>query len=83
MAGDLPPPIVAGVDVPQLDAQDGRLHGVEDHGRAVGALLLGNDRDVVALAPALQLFDGPARGGTVAILLRDSGLRYLFTDLWA
>jgi cysteine synthase A len=35
------------------------------------------------LAAALQLLDGPARGGTVAILVCDSGLKYLSTDLWA
>jgi cysteine synthase A len=35
------------------------------------------------LAAAVQLLNGPCRGGTVAILVCDSGLKYLSTDLWA
>jgi cysteine synthase len=35
------------------------------------------------LAGAVQLLQGPCRGGTVAILVCDSGLKYLSTDLWA
>ncbi|MCP4896309.1 MAG: cysteine synthase family protein [bacterium] len=34
------------------------------------------------LAAALQLLQGPERGKTIAILLCDSGLKYLSTDLW-
>lgn len=34
------------------------------------------------LAGALQLLQGPCRGKTVAILICDSGLKYLSTDLW-
>jgi len=34
------------------------------------------------LAGALQLLNGPCRGQTVAILICDSGLKYLSTDLW-
>ena len=34
------------------------------------------------LAAALELLAGPARGGAVAILVCDSGLKYLSTDLW-
>lgn len=34
------------------------------------------------LAAALQLLSGPEKGGTVAILMCDSGLKYLSTDLW-
>ena len=34
-------------------------------------------------AAALQLLRGPCRGKTVAILICDSGLKYLSTDLWA
>jgi cysteine synthase A len=34
------------------------------------------------LAAALQLLAGPHRGQTVAILICDSGLKYLTTDLW-
>ena len=35
------------------------------------------------LAAALQLLRGRHRGGRIAILLPDSGLKYLSTDLWA
>jgi cysteine synthase A len=34
------------------------------------------------LAGALALLSGPERGGTVAIIVCDSGLKYLSTDLW-
>ena len=34
------------------------------------------------LAGALELLKGPCRGGTVAIIIADSGLKYLSTDLW-
>ncbi|AVO37594.1 PLP-dependent cysteine synthase family protein [Pukyongiella litopenaei] len=34
------------------------------------------------LAAALQLLEGPERGGVVAIIICDSGLKYLSTDLW-
>jgi cysteine synthase A len=34
------------------------------------------------LAGALQLLEGPLRGKTVAIMICDSGLKYLSTDLW-
>ncbi len=34
-------------------------------------------------AAALQLLNGPCREETVAILICDSGLKYLSTDLWA
>jgi len=34
------------------------------------------------LAGALQLLAGPCRGQTVAIMICDSGLKYLSTDLW-
>jgi cysteine synthase A len=35
------------------------------------------------LAAALQLLEGPQRGKTIAIIICDSGLKYLTTDLWA
>lgn len=35
------------------------------------------------VAAALQLLRGELRGGTVALLLNDSGLKYLSTELWA
>jgi cysteine synthase A len=35
------------------------------------------------VAAALELLGGPARGGVIAILICDSGLKYLSTDLWS
>jgi cysteine synthase A len=35
------------------------------------------------LAAALQLLSGPLRGKTIVIIICDSGLKYLTTDLWA
>ena len=34
------------------------------------------------VAAALQLLQGPCKGKTVVVLLNDSGLKYLSTDLW-
>jgi cysteine synthase A len=34
------------------------------------------------VAAAKRLLGGELRGGTVAVLLNDSGLKYLSTDLW-
>ncbi len=34
------------------------------------------------VAAALQLLRGPCQGGCVAVLLSDSGMKYLSTDLW-
>ena len=34
------------------------------------------------LAAALQLLDGPMTGKTIAMMVCDSGLKYLSTDLW-
>jgi cysteine synthase A len=34
------------------------------------------------VAAALQLLDGPCKGMSIAILICDSGLKYLSTDLW-
>jgi cysteine synthase A len=35
------------------------------------------------LAAAASLLDGPERGGTIAIVIPDSGLKYLSTPLWS
>ncbi|WP_204112351.1 PLP-dependent cysteine synthase family protein [Shimia biformata] len=35
------------------------------------------------VAAALELLSGPEKGGTVAVVICDSGLKYLSTDLWA
>ena len=34
------------------------------------------------LAAAFKLLRGPCRGQTVAVIINDSGLKYLSTDLW-
>jgi len=34
------------------------------------------------LAAAIKLLQGPERGGTIAIVIGDTGLKYLSTDLW-
>ena len=34
------------------------------------------------LAAAFELLGGPERGGRIAIVICDSGLKYLSTDLW-
>jgi cysteine synthase A len=34
------------------------------------------------VAAAVQLLSGPVKGGTVAVVICDSGLKYLSTDLW-
>ena len=34
------------------------------------------------VAAALRLLEGPEKGGTIAALICDSGLKYLSTDLW-
>jgi len=34
------------------------------------------------VAAAMQLLSGPHKGGTVAVIICDSGLKYLCTDLW-
>ena len=35
------------------------------------------------VAAAIDLLAGPCQGGTVAVLLADSGMKYLSTDLWS
>ena len=35
------------------------------------------------VAAALELLSGACRGKTIAVLLSDSGLKYLSTDLWS
>ena len=34
------------------------------------------------VAAALKLLEGPMSGGTIAVIICDSGLKYLSTDLW-
>ncbi len=54
-----------------------------------GARLLASTEGIFAgfssganLMAALQLLDGPLKGGNVVIVVCDSGLKYLSTDLW-
>ena len=35
------------------------------------------------VAAAMQLLQGPCKGGTIVVTICDSGLKYLSTDLWA
>lgn len=74
----------------QLDGVvlDGFLQVSGDEARAT-ARRLAREEGVFAgfssganVAAALQLLDGPLRGGTVAVVVCDSGLKYLSTDLW-
>jgi hypothetical protein len=36
----------------------------------------------VGIAAALSLLRGEEKGGVVAVVISDSGLKYLSTDLW-
>jgi cysteine synthase A len=71
------------------DHVDGYV-AVTDEEAIAGARRLAREEGLFAgfssganLAAALQLLRGPCRGATIAILLCDSGLKYLSTDLWA
>jgi cysteine synthase A len=77
-------------DLPLLDPThvDGFL-AVTDEEAIAAAHLLARREGIFAgfsaganLAAAAQLLKGPCRGRTVAIVLADSGLKYLSTDLW-
>jgi len=77
--------------LPMLEPQvhiDGFLQ-VSDNEAIATARRLAREEGIFAgfssganLAAALQLLRGPCRGETVAILICDSGLKYLSTDLW-
>ena len=77
--------------LPMLEPQvqvDGFLQ-VSDNEAIAAARRLAREEGIFAgfssganLAAALQLLRGPCRGETVAILICDSGLKYLSTDLW-
>ncbi len=77
--------------LPMLEPQahiDGFLQ-VSDNEAIAAVRRLARDEGIFAgfssganLAAALQLLSGPCRGKTVAILICDSGLKYLSTDLW-
>lgn len=67
---------------------DGYLSISGDRARATARLLarregiFGGFSAGANVAAALELLEGPARGGIVAVLICDSGLKYLSTDLW-
>ena len=72
----------------QRDIVDGYLQ-VSDDEAMQAARRLAKEEGIFAgfssganLAAALQLLAGPHRGGTIVIIICDSGLKYLTTDLW-
>jgi len=72
-----------------LGLVDGYLQ-VSDDEAVLAARRLAKEEGIFAgfssganLAAALQLLVGPHRGKTVVIIICDSGLKYLSTDLWA
>jgi cysteine synthase len=77
-------------DLPLLDPSDidGFLAVTDDEAIAAARLLARREGIFAGfsaganLAAALQLLNGPCRGQTVAIILVDSGLKYLSTELW-
>jgi cysteine synthase A len=67
---------------------DGFL-GVTDEQAMAVARRLASEEGIFAgfssgavVAAAVELLRGPERGGTIGVLLADSGLKYLSTDLW-
>jgi cysteine synthase A len=77
-----PLPLLAGVAV------DGYITVTDDEAMAT-AHRLAREEGIFAgfssganLAAALKLLAGPQAGGTIAILICDTGLKYLSTDLW-
>jgi len=75
-------PLLAGIAI------DGFVT-VTDEEAIVAARMLARSEGIFAgfssganLAAALKLLEGPEKGGTIAILICDTGLKYLSTDLW-
>jgi cysteine synthase A len=77
-------------ELPLLDGVpiDGYLDVTDDEAIAVARRLareegvFGGFSSGAVVAAALRLLAGVHRGGTVAVVLADSGLKYLSTDLW-
>ena len=69
-------------------AVDGYLEVTGSEARAAAQRLAGEEGIFAGyssganLAAALQLLEGDLRGHTIAIIICDSGLKYLSTDLW-
>ncbi|ETA54029.1 PLP-dependent cysteine synthase family protein [Ponticoccus alexandrii] len=58
--------------------------GARDHARLLARTegIFGGYSSGANLAAAAELLRGPEKGGTVAIVICDSGLKYLSADLW-
>jgi len=75
-------PLLAGIGV------DGFLTASDEEAMAAAARLareegiFGGFSSGANLAAAIKLLQGPERGGTIAIVIGDTGLKYLSTDLW-
>ena len=79
---------LANLDVIEPRLVDGYLQ-VNDVDAIEAARRLAREEGIFAgfssganVAAALQLLDGPCKGLIVAVLICDSGLKYLSTDLW-
>ena len=68
---------------------DGYLQVTGEEARTMAGLLartegiFGGFSAGANVAAAVQLLEGELRGRTVAVIVCDSGLKYLSTDLWA
>lgn len=69
-------PVDGYLTVSDVDAEDAARRLAREEGIFAGYSAGAN------LAAALALLRGPERGGVIAILICDSGLKYLSTDLW-
>jgi cysteine synthase A len=79
---------ISGLDLLKGVPVDGYLQVAGDEARSAARLLarkegiFGGYTSGAVVAAALELLRGPVSGGTVAVVLADSGLKYLSTDLW-
>jgi cysteine synthase A len=73
---------LGGVDLAGIEVIAGEE--AADHARLLARHegIFGGYSSGANLAAAVRLLQGPERGGTVAIIICDSGLKYLSTDLW-
>ena len=73
---------------PEPPLVDGYLEVTDDEAISMGRRLAREEgifagfSSAANVAAALKLLATTHRGGTVAVLLADSGLKYLSTDLW-
>ncbi len=78
-------------DLPLLDRSlvDGCVQVRDDEAIAIARALAAREGIFAGfssganVAAALRLLEGPERGGCVAVLLADSGMKYFSTDLWS